>query len=90
MKNISKMNDAVGMKNRFTVGGGGKQVVHRFNRQESWICIGCILSTVNYGKKGHKLWSEAPEYSGKMAPTKLRIDVCGNTNLYKDMLCSLL
>ena len=83
VKNISKMNEAVGMKNRFTVGGGGKQVVHRFNRQEFWICIGCILSAVNYGKKGHNIWIAIPKASCGMAPTKLRIYVCVKTDLYR-------
>ena len=53
-----KMNEAVGMKNRFTIDGGGKRLVCPFKRQYFWKCIGCVLSAVNYDKKGQKLWSE--------------------------------
>ena len=80
---MEKMNEAVGMKNCFTVDGGGKWLVHPFNRKEFWKLIGCILLSVTYGKKGHKLWREIPKYSGKMAPTKIIRCVSGNTNLYK-------
>ena len=83
VNHMEKMNEAVGMKNRFAVDGGGKRVVRPFNRKEFWKFIGCILSEVTYVKKGHKLWREIPKYYGKMAPTKLQIDVCGNTDLYK-------
>ena len=83
---MAKMNEAVGMNNCVTVGGGGKQIVHPFRRQEFCKCVGCLLSAVTYWRKGHKLWSELPKYSDKMASTKIRRDVCGNTNLYKGML----
>ena len=83
MKQMAKMNELVGMKNCFTMDGGGKRLVRSFNRKELWKCIGCILSAVTYENKGHKLWREIPKYSGKMAPTKLRRDVIGNTDLYK-------
>ena len=82
-KQMEKMNEAIGMKNRVTVGGGGKRIVRLFRRQEFRKCIGCVLSAITYGKKRHKIWSELPKYSRKMAPTKLRRDVRGNTNLYK-------
>ena len=77
------MNEAVGIKNRYNMNGGGKRLVRTFNRKEFWKCIGCILLAVTYGKKGHKLWSEIPKYSGKMASTKLRRDVLVNTDLYR-------
>ena len=44
--------------------------------------MGCVLLSVTYGKKGNKIWSEIPKFSCGMAPTKLRIDVCGNTCIY--------
>ena len=58
VKQMEKMNEAFGMKNYVTVGGGRKRLVRPFKRQEFWKCIGCILSSVTYGKKGHKLWGE--------------------------------
>ena len=77
------MDEVFGMNNRFTMDGVGKRIVCPFKRQESRNCIGCIISAVTYGKKGHKLWSELPKDSCIMAPTKLRRDVCGSTNLHK-------
>ena len=55
VKHMSKMNEAVGMKNCFTMNGGGKKLVRPFKRQDFWKCIGCILSEVTYGKIGHRL-----------------------------------
>ena len=71
------------MKNRVTLNGGGKRQVKNFTRQEFWKCIGCILSAVTYGKKGHKLWSEVSKGVGKYYNMKLRRDVCGTTYLHK-------
>ena len=45
------MNEAVGVNNCFTMDGGGKQLVHLFERKEFWKYIGWILSVVIYGKK---------------------------------------
>ena len=89
MKHTEKMNEAVVVNNRVTMNGEGKQLVRPFKSQVFWKCIGCILSEVTYGKKGHKLWSEIPKSFGKMENPKLQRDVRGNTNLYKGMLCSL-
>ena len=55
VKQLEKMNDAVGMKNRFMMNGGGKRSVRPFKSQEFWKCIGCVLSTVTYRNKVHKL-----------------------------------
>ena len=66
-----KINEAVGMKNRLMMGGGGKWIVLPFRRQDFWKCIGCILLAVTYGDKGRKLWSEIPTYFGNKAPNKL-------------------
>ena len=71
MKKLEKMNEAVGMKNRVTMNGGRKWLVFPFKRQEFWKCIGCIISAVTYGKKGHKLWSEIPKSFRKMENPKL-------------------
>ena len=62
MRQMEKMNEAVCMKNRFKSNGGGKRLVRPFKRKELWKCIGCILLAVTYGNKGHKLWSEVPNY----------------------------
>ena len=43
VKQMSKINEAVVMKNRFTVYGGGKRLVGPFKRQDFWECVGCIL-----------------------------------------------
>ena len=80
---MAKMNEAVDMKNSFTMDGVGKQLVHPFKRQELWKCIGFVLPEFNYGKKGRKLWSEVPKASCRMASTKLRRNIRGNTDLYK-------
>ena len=69
MKQITKINEAVGMKNNFTMDGGGKRLVRPFKRQEFWKYIGCVLSEVNYSKKRYKLWSEIPKASCRMKPT---------------------
>ena len=53
---MAKINEAVGMKNRLTMGGGGKQIVRPFRRQELWKCIGCVILEVTYRKKGHTIW----------------------------------
>ena len=83
LRQIAKTNEAVCMKNRFTSNGGGKLLVRPFKRQEFWKCIGCIILAVNYGNKGHNIWSEVPKCFSKYENPKLRRDVCGNTNLYK-------
>ena len=85
---MGKMDEAVGMKNRVMVGGGGKQIVFPFKRQELWKFIDCLISEFTYGNKGKKLWSELPKNAGKMAPNKLKRDVCGDTDLYK-VCCDL-
>ena len=83
MNQMEKMNEAVGMKNRVTINGGGKRLVIPFRSHEFCKCIGCTLSAFTYGKKLHKLWSEIQKSSSKMENTKLRRGVCGNTDLYK-------
>ena len=65
------MNEAVCMKNRVTLNGGGKRQVKKSTRQEFWKCIGCILSAVTYEKKGRKLWSELSKGFGKYDNLKL-------------------
>ena len=77
------MNESVGTKNHFMMEGGGKRIVSPFRRKEFCKFIGCVLSEVAYGKKGHKLWSEIPKSFGRTAPTKLRRDVHEYTNLNK-------
>ena len=84
---MEKMNEMVCMKNRVTLNGGGKRHVKFFTRQEFWKCIGCILSSVTYGKKGRKLWSEVSKGFGKYDNLTTRRDVRGTTNLHK--VCSL-
>ena len=83
MKQIAKKNEGVGMKIRFTMDGGGKRLVCPFKRQEFWKWIGCVLSAVTYGKKGHNISSEVPNLSCRMAPTRLQRDLHGNKDLYK-------
>ena len=50
------MNLAVGENNCLDVYGGKIRLVHPFRRQEIWKFIGCIISAVTYGKKGHNIW----------------------------------
>ena len=40
---MAKMNGAVGMKNRFTVDGGGKRIVHLSRRPEFCKSIGFVI-----------------------------------------------
>ena len=82
-KQMEKMNEAVCMKNRVTLNGGGKRQVKKCTRQEFWKCIGCILSDVTYGKKGRKLWSEVYKGIGKYENMTVKRDVLGTTNLHK-------
>ena len=77
------MNEAVCMNNCVTLNGGGKRKVKNFTRQEFWKYIGCILSSVTYGKKGRKLWSEVSKGVGKYENLTLRRDFCGTTDLHK-------
>ena len=51
-----KKNLAFGEKNCLDISGGKIRLVRPFIRQEFWKCIGCILSAVTYGKKGHNIW----------------------------------
>ena len=37
------MNEAVAIKNCFTINGGGRRLVCPFKRRELWKCIGCII-----------------------------------------------
>ena len=46
----------VGKNNCLGISRGKELVVSLFRSQEFCKCIGCILSAVNYGNKGHKLW----------------------------------
>ena len=71
MNYMAKMNEAVDMKNSFTMDGGGKRVVRPFNKKVFWKRIGRILLAVTYGNKGHKIFREIQEHFFKIAPTKL-------------------
>ena len=77
------MNEAVGIKNRVTMNGGGKRLVRTFKRQEFWKCIGFILQAVTYGKKGHKLWEEIHTYVCNKVLNKIHRYINGNTDVLK-------
>ena len=47
MKQMAKINEAVGMKNRVAVDGGGKRLVRPFKRQEFCKFIG-LYSIVSF------------------------------------------
>ena len=51
-KQIEKMDEAVSMKNRFTMDVGVKRLVRPFKKKELWNCIVCVLSAFIYVKKG--------------------------------------
>ena len=59
-KQMEKMKEAVTMKNRFILNGGGKRQVKKFTRQEFWKCIGCILSDITFGYLTPKVASFFP------------------------------
>ena len=69
MKQLENINESDVTNSRFTMDGGGKRLFCPFKRQEFWKCIGCVLWEVNYGKKGHTIWSKIPKYSCRVAPT---------------------
>ena len=71
------------MTNLFVMDREGKRLGCTFKMQEFWKCIGCVLSAVNYGKKGNRIWSETQKSFCRMTPTKLGRYVRENTNLYK-------
>ena len=77
------MNEAVAIKNHYTMNGGGKRLVRPFKKEEFWKCIGCIVSEFTFGNKGHMIWSDILKPSCRMAPPKLQRYVRENTNLYK-------
>ena len=83
VKHLEKINQLVGINNRLTMDRWVKRIVLPFKRQEFCKLIGCILSAVTYGKKGHKIWIEIPKSSCRISPTKLQIDVRGNTDLFQ-------
>ena len=90
VKNMEKMNEAVGMNNCLTMSGGNELLVRTSRKQEFWKCIGCILSEVTYGKKVTSFGVIYNFVSGKNPPTKLQIDVRGSTDLNKvccDLYC---
>ena len=67
-----KMNKVVGDNNRLDKSVGKKHLaLPSFLRKELWKCIGCIISSVKYGKKGHKLWGTNSIFFVKTPQTKL-------------------
>ena len=56
VKQMTKIDEAVGIKNRYTMDGGGKRLFCHFKRQEFCKFVGCIISEVINGNKVHKLW----------------------------------
>ena len=70
------MNEAVVIKNSYTMNGGGKGLVCPFKSQDFWKCIGYILSAFTYGNKAQKLWSDILKAYFRIVPPKLRRDVC--------------
>ena len=47
LRQMGKTNEAVCMKNSFTLNVGGKWPVKPFKRQEFWKCTGCTFSCLN-------------------------------------------
>ena len=82
-KNTEKRNKAVGQKNHLDNSEGKTRLVCTFRRQEFCKCIVCIILSVTYENKGHKLWGETPIFVGNKSQNKLHIDFCGNTDLHK-------
>ena len=76
---MTKINEAVSMKNLLENYGGKKWLDCSFRRQELWKCIGCILSVVTYEKKGHNLWSETTKTFGEKPQTKSKRDIFEKT-----------
>ena len=82
-KQMAKTNLAVGENNCLDNYGGKKWLVCSFRSHELWKYIGCIISTVNYGNKGHNIWGETQIYVDKKIQNKLHRDVCEKTDLLK-------
>ena len=87
---MAKVNGMVGTKNCILMSGGKKRLwlVRNCTRQEFCKLIGCILSIVTYGMKGHKIWSETHRNVGNNPCNKLHRDVCENTYIHK--ICCVL
>ena len=82
VKQIAKMNEAVGEKNHVDKYGGKKHLVFPFRRQEFWKFIGLILLEVTY-ERGHNLWGGGQFFAGNKAQTKLHRYVRGKTHLHR-------
>ena len=64
---MSKVNEVIGEKNCIDKLVGRKLLVHNCSKKELWKCIGCIISSVAYRNKRHKLWGKTQTYVGNKA-----------------------
>ena len=64
-----------------SLGGGNGQFI--ITRNKFWKCIGCLLSAVNYGVKGHQIWIKIETYFSKKGITPSHIDIHEKIHLLK-------
>ena len=65
VKQMVKMNQAVGKKNRLDILVGRKRPIRYFPRNKFWKFIGRILSEVTFGVKGNQLCGKSESYVSK-------------------------
>ena len=80
MKQMARMNEAVGMKNHVTMDGGGKRIVRSFIRREFWKSIGLFYQQLPLGRKDTSFGGEYQKIFGKKSPIKLQGYICGNND----------
>ena len=83
-----KINEAVGENNLLDKSKGRGEIVFHFTNNYLCAFIGCILSTVTYGIKGHQIWLKTETSVSNKNRTPIQVDFHGKTYLLK-VLCYL-
>ena len=77
------MNKVLHLQNSHNKEVGKRQSVRIFLKHELWLCIGCIILEVTYGKKGYSFGVKTHRNNAGEAAGQIDIDVCGKTYLLK-------
>ena len=77
------MNEEAEKRNRHHKATGKRRLVRFFSINEFWKYIGCILSAVKFGKKGHTLRGVNLIINIRNGPCLISRDVCGKAYLLK-------
>ena len=87
VEQLSKMNEAVGERNRLHKFTNNIRLVKIISKMEFWKCFGCIILAVIYGKKGCMIWEERHIYDAGKAPSPIDRDVSEKKDLLKVRYC---